>query len=160
MLSQLSLPGNDTIFAALMDSILNINGLAKRYNNVEALKGLNLEIQKGFSWVLGETYFGVGVQMMNFLLKVKGLEKFGWILPKKSRFVRSYDWSYQKTDHIFRTYILLSHKIEITHGFGIEADVKLYSQQRETVEFKPHTKELFPCLASSTSFFVGVYYEF
>ncbi len=30
-----------------MDSILNINGLAKRYNNVEALKGLNLEIQKG-----------------------------------------------------------------------------------------------------------------
>jgi len=30
-----------------MESILNINGLVKSYGNVEALKGLNLEIQKG-----------------------------------------------------------------------------------------------------------------
>jgi len=30
-----------------MKNILNISGLAKRYHNVEALKGLNLEIQKG-----------------------------------------------------------------------------------------------------------------
>lgn len=30
-----------------MDSILNIKGLSKRYGNVEALKGLSLEIQKG-----------------------------------------------------------------------------------------------------------------